>query len=185
MAHSLIYQVHLCFQGIHLQPAYLGGYCCKLDDLLGLFLLFVCLWLSGHLIILFAFVAALRRRGLGSLCSLFFYVNINLKLLFLTSKKISHALAICKSSVWEHTDFSYLSGENKKNNHFNLLLKYGIWRAVRVTYSSLRHCNLTSKTETYLRLGVLALWLSVFIDLNWACFLMSECSNLFFPNPNM
>lgn len=61
-------------------------YCCKLDDLLCLFLL-VCLWLSGHLIILFVFVAALRGRELGSLYSLFFYV-FSPKLLFLTSKNI-------------------------------------------------------------------------------------------------
>lgn len=75
------------------------SYCCKLDDLLVLFLLLVGLWLSGHLIILFAFVAVLRGRELGNLCSLFFYVNINPKLLLLTSKNILHALAIYKNSV--------------------------------------------------------------------------------------
>lgn len=74
------------------------SYCCKLDGLLGLFLP-VCLWLSGHQIRLFVFVAVLRGRELGRLCNLFFYVNINLKLLFLTSKNILGALAIYKSSV--------------------------------------------------------------------------------------
>lgn len=113
MAHNLIYQVHLCFQGIHLQPVYLGGYCCKLDDWLDLFLLLVCDWVGIWLHCLL-FWLWLRGRELGSLCSLFFYVNIKPKLLFLTSKKFLHALAICKSSVWEHTAFIFLSGEDKK-----------------------------------------------------------------------
>lgn len=82
-------------------------------------------------------------------------------------------------AMYENTQhLPYL--EKIKNNHFNLLLKYDTLRAVRVTYSSLRHCNLTSKNETYLPLGVLILCLSVFIDLNSACFLLSECSSFFF-----
>lgn len=87
-------------------------------------------------------------------------------------------------AMYENTQhLPYL--EKIKNNHFNLLLKYDTLRAVRVTYSSLRHCNLTSKNETYLPLGVLILCLSVFIDLNSACFLLSECSSFFFFNLNM